>query len=348
MKDGKNSIQEGVPQVEPVGGTPRTMKEQNIRNALGEPLQRILSPTLPPSDQAVPIRIVSPFVRAVYKFWEHGDLFAGAAISFYALFSLLPLTVLLLTGLQFLFPGDRVMRGMGRLFGLADTDVVLRTIRGAFSAEGSMGWFGIATLVLAATGVFAALQVALDRVWECRGRIFHIRFSVGVLTMVVSLLIFLGVLVGTFFAFRFIRTSVVGGWLGWPRTPPRGTGNALSIATALAQFGIFWAAYRFLPNVPVRWRDAFPGALLASVIWHPIAYGLSWYLASIADYNTLYHSMSAVVVLLVWVYGLSCTFLLGAEFVAQRTLWPQGRGAAQWLQPVQAPSPGGQGPPPAR
>ncbi len=324
------------------------MKEQNIRTALSEPLQRTLSPALPPPAQAAPVRAGSSFVRAVYKFWEHGDLFAGAAISFYALFSLLPLAVLLLTGLQLIVPPDRLMQNMGRLFGLADTDVVLRTIRGAFSQEGSLGWFGIATLVLAATGVFAALQVALDRVWEVRGRIFHIRFSVGVLTMVISLLIFLGTLLATFFAFRFIRTSVVGAWLGWPRTPPRGTSNALSIATSLAQFGIFWAGYRFLPNVPVRWRDALPGALLASVIWRAIAYGLGWYLASIADYNTLYHSMSAIVALFVWVYGLSCTFLLGAEFVAQRTLWPQGHGVAQWQQPVQVSPSGGQGPPPAR
>jgi membrane protein len=167
-----------------------------------------------------------------------------------------------------------------------------------------------------------------------------------VLTMAASLLIFVAMLIGTVYVFRFIRTSVVGEWLGWPRTPPRGSGHALSIAAALAQFGIFWTGYRFLPNVPVRWRDALPGALVAAVVWHALGYVLGWYLGTVADYSTLYHQLAIIVALLVWVYGLSASFLLGAEFVAQRTLWPLGGGDPRWRQPVQAPA--AQGPPPKR
>ncbi len=265
-------------------------------------------------------RIARAFMRAVQGFWQHGDLFSGAAISYYALFSLLPLTILLLVTLQLIFPAELVTRNMGRLFGgLTDKDVLLRTIRDAYAQHGSFGLFGAVMLFIAAAGVFGAVQGALDRIWEVRGRILHLRFLVGVLTMMVTLLIFIGMLLATTLVFRLIRNSELGLILGWPRRPGPGTSNALSIATALAQFVIFWTGYRFLPNALVRWGEAWPGALVATAVWHAIAYLLTWYLARVADFATLYHQMQAIMVLLLSVYCLTCSFLFGAEFVVQWT-----------------------------
>jgi membrane protein len=321
---------------------------RNSWTTIREPVLQALVLAGPLPEHPWPRRIVAVSARAIERFWQHGDLFSSAAISFYALFSLLPLVILFLIGLQVFVPYDLVQRNLGRLFGLTDTDLVLRTIRDAYAQEATLGWIGALTLILAATGVFSSVQVALDRVWECRGRTVHLRFLVGVAAMASSLLIFLAMLMATVFVFRFIRTSIVGEWLGWPRTPPPGTGSALTIATGLAQFVIFWTAYRFLPNVPVRWGDALPGAVAAAVIWHAIAYGLSWYLGTVADYTTLYHSLGVIVALIASVYGLSASFLLGAEFVAQRTRWPEGRGDPTWQQPVHSPIPSGQGSPPTR
>ncbi len=267
-------------------------------------------------------------VRALDGFWRHGNLFSAAAISFSALFSLLPLAILFLVGLQVFVPEERLVRGMGRLFGgLTDTDIILRTVREAYIQKRSFGLIGAVTLIIAATGVFASVQAALDRVWECRGRVFHLRFLVGALTMASSLLIFLGMLLATILVYRLIRLSALGVLLGWPQTPgpsPGQAGGALTVATALAQFSIFWVGYRFLPNAFVRWRDAWPGALLATGVWHLISYGLSWYLARVADYATLYHQLQAIMALLASVYGLTCSFLLGAEFVVQWTAEPYG------------------------
>jgi len=258
-------------------------------------------------------------MRALQKFWEHGDLFSSAAISFYALFSVLPLVMLFLVALQTVIPYERVEHNLGRLFGLTETDLVLRTVRDAYDQQGALGWIGAVTLIVAATGVFTAVQIALDKVWEIRGRGVHVRFLVGVLTMTLSLFIFVGMLLASVIVFRFIRTSVIGEWLGWPQTAPRGTGNAWTLTTWLAQFGIFWTGYRFLPSARVRWRDALPGAVVAALVWHAIAFALSWYLGTVAEFTTLYHSLAAIVALMVWVYGLSASFLLGAEFVALRT-----------------------------
>jgi membrane protein len=270
------------------------------------------------------------FARACERFWRHGDLFPAAAISFYAIFSLLPLAILLLVSLQLIFPlvvgpvsADALNKNMGRLFGgLTDTDILLRTIREAYTQHSRLGWFGGIALIAAAAGVFSAVQVALNRVWEVPGRHFHFQFLLGVLMMATSLLVFLATLMLIFLTMRFLRVSELGALLGHPRLPRTGPASGLSITSATAQFVVFWVGYRVLPNVRIRWRDAWLGAVVGAGLWHIIALAVGWYLAAVSDYSTLYHQVQAIMVLFVWVYALACCFLFGAEFVAQWTPYP--------------------------
>jgi membrane protein len=257
------------------------------------------------------------FVRAVAGLWNHGDLFSGAAISFYALFSLLPLVILFALFINLAFPHLHADRIISRLLGGAQhPDVLVLTVQDAYTHRSSLGWLGSLTLIVAATGVFGAIQIALDKVFECHGRFLPTRLAVGVLMMVGSLLIFLGVMVLTVLTLRLIRESGLAAILGIP-DPRHGGGRVvLTVFPAVAQFGIFWVGYRFLPNVPVRWREAWPGAAIATVVWQITSYLLGLYIGRVADYTTLYHSLSVIVALLAWIYALACTFLFGAEYVA--------------------------------
>lgn len=268
-------------------------------------------------------RVDITFVRAVRRFWRHGDFFPAAAISFYALFSLLPLAILLLVSLQLLVSPEVISRNIGRLFGgLTDTNILVTTIRTAYAQHERLGWFGGIALIGAAAGVFNAVQYALNRVWEVPGRHFHLQFLLGVLMIATSLLVFLGTLVVIASTMRFLRFGEVGTLLGHPRLPRTGPVSGLSIRTALAQFAIFWVAYKLLPNVRIRWRDAWPGAVVAAVLWHVIVIGIGWYLANVSDYSTLYNQVQTIMALLIWMYALACCFLFGAEFVAEWTPYP--------------------------
>jgi membrane protein len=185
-----------------------------------------------------------------------------------------------------------------------------------------LGWFGGIALIAAAAGVFNAVQHALNRVWEVPGRHFHLQFLLGVLMMATSLLVFLGTLVLIYNTMRFLRLSEVGAALGHPRLPRTGPASGLSIATGVAQFVFFWVAYKLVPNVRIRWRDAWVGALIAALLWHVIVIGISWYLAVVSDYSTLYNQVQTIMALIIWVYALACCFLFGAEFVSEWTPYP--------------------------
>jgi membrane protein len=76
--------------------------------------------------------------------------------------------------------------------------------------------------------------------------------------------------------------------------------------------------YYFGPNRDMRWKDAFPGAFVATVFWYLTSIGFAWYVENIADYNVLYGSLGAGIALLVWMFAMSAIALIGCEFNAER------------------------------
>ena len=76
--------------------------------------------------------------------------------------------------------------------------------------------------------------------------------------------------------------------------------------------------YYFGPNTPMKLRNVWPGALLATIFWGLVTGGFAWYVRNIANYNVMYGSIGAVVAMLVWMYLLAIIALLGCEYNAER------------------------------
>ena len=72
------------------------------------------------------------------------------------------------------------------------------------------------------------------------------------------------------------------------------------------------------PNRPMKLKRVWPGAILATVLWVLATSGFGWYVRNLANYNVMYGSIAAVIVLLVWMYLLSIIGLFGCEFNAER------------------------------
>lgn len=71
--------------------------------------------------------------------------------------------------------------------------------------------------------------------------------------------------------------------------------------------------YRFGPSrSEPRWQWISVGAVVAAVLWLFASFGFSWYVASFGNYNRLYGSLGAVIVLLMWFYITAYVILLGA------------------------------------
>jgi membrane protein len=68
------------------------------------------------------------------------------------------------------------------------------------------------------------------------------------------------------------------------------------------------------------WRASLPGATIATVLWFVTTLGFGVYVTRFANYSQVYGSLGAAIALMVWLYLIALSVLIGAEFNAQRTL----------------------------
>ena len=72
--------------------------------------------------------------------------------------------------------------------------------------------------------------------------------------------------------------------------------------------------YQYAPDKPtVDFKWVYPGAILATILWLIASWGFSFYVSNFGSYGEVYGSISAVVVLLLWLFLTSFIILLGAE-----------------------------------
>ena len=68
-----------------------------------------------------------------------------------------------------------------------------------------------------------------------------------------------------------------------------------------------------MPNRKSNIFYEFPGALLASVGWIVFSYGFSFYIDHMANFSVMYGSLTAIVLLLLWVYFCMYILFIAAE-----------------------------------
>jgi membrane protein len=74
---------------------------------------------------------------------------------------------------------------------------------------------------------------------------------------------------------------------------------------------------RLRHGVKSRFMRVWPGAFLATILWLLATSGFALYVNH-ANYTIFYGSLGTVVILLIWLYLISCIALIGCEFNAER------------------------------
>lgn len=72
--------------------------------------------------------------------------------------------------------------------------------------------------------------------------------------------------------------------------------------------------YKFAPSKKIKWKDAFPGAILTTFGWLIISLVFSFYINNFNHYSRIYGSLAAVFILMIWLFLISIIFLFGLEF----------------------------------
>lgn len=257
--------------------------------------------------------------RGLVRLVTGNDLTHAASIAYYALLSLFPflLLVISLLGSIAADEGDRVavLAFVFRYFP-TQLEFVSTQLEAFRETRLQLGVAGGLALIWASLGVFGAITSAVNEAWGVeRQRSFLKHRLVSFLMLVASGGVFLLALVAVS-AVEVAQASWFGVMLArfeWLRGVQSFAFRYAATILLIVALGLL---YYFIPNAKTRFRDVWVGAVLTGILWRLAFAGFSWYMGRGGQLNLIHGSIAAVVVFLLWIYVSSVILMYGVEFTA--------------------------------
>lgn len=243
----------------------------------------------------------------------------GAALSFYMVFSLAPLAILLLSLVSLAVERNVARTEMiGQFRSLVGEEgaglvemILTRTAVANTSVWGTI--IGFVALLIGASSVFGELQDSLNEIWEVSTRrhpvfvLLKERVISFAMVIVMSLLLLISFLL-------FTVIAVAGDYLhgfspGLDRAWELGNSGISLLVIAM----LFALIFRLVPDARITWNDVWPGALIAAVLFVLGKLILGFYFGRSAIASN-YGAAGSLVIILVWVFYSAQILLFGAEF----------------------------------
>lgn len=267
----------------------------------------------------------------------------AAALSYYTVFSLPPLLILILLIAGMVFDPAQVQEAlqtqMGSLMGSAGADEVATIMQQAEQpgGRGLKAILGIAAVTFGATGAFLQLQSALNRAWEVEPD----PNAGGLKNFIFKRVLSLGMILGIAFLLLVslalsAAITALGGVIG--RIIPGANEVVLHIFNFLFSLvvitGLFGAIFKVLPDARIAWKDVWVGATFTALLFTIGKFGLGFYLGR-SNPGEAFGAAGSLALVLVWIYYSSMIILFGAEFTQA---WAMERGSgiepeegARWM-----------------
>jgi membrane protein len=258
---------------------------------------------------------------AITRFIDEDILTQSAALSYYMVFSLPPMLVIIFWSAGFLYEEaavrEAVFSELGKLIGQDGAVQIMKTLQKLTSSKPT--WWGAVigtgTLVFMASTVFVTIKNALNKIFEVQ-----IERSVqkGILMMmldrllsiamlaIISLILIISMVVSTVIsAFGEMIVDWIGDSMSWLLLLDSAFLN-LIILTLL-----FAITYRYVPDKRLKWRDTWFGALFTAFVFIAGKSLIAFFIGN-SQVANLYDAAGSLLVLMLWVYYSSAMFYFGA------------------------------------
>jgi membrane protein len=261
--------------------------------------------------------------ESVDGFMRHNAPQLGAALSFYALLSLAPLLLLLVSVVSLAVGSEAAVEGVvaqvGQLAGFAAAQATRALLTHPHSAANGIvaTAVSIITLLFGASGVMVELRDALNTIWEIpvashsgfrmvwaffSQRLFSLALILAVgFLLVISLAVSAWIAALGAYSASFLPAHAI----VW---------NVINFLLSVVVIAVLFAAiYKVLPYTPIEWYEVAIGGVITSILFTLGKFALGFYLGR-ATFASPYGAAASLVVLVAWVYYSAQIFFLGAEF----------------------------------
>jgi membrane protein len=262
--------------------------------------------------------------RTLTEFREDKLNHWGAALTFYAVLSMFPAVIVLVSLVGLFADPVRVTKVLTDTVSQLGPTTAAKTFQGPIESitahretAGVLFVVGVASALWAASGYVSAFAAASNTIyeveearpfWKLKPLQLLVTFVIILMAAVVALgLVLSGPIVGALGKALGVSDTVLTLWrfAKWP-------------TMLLLVLGIFGVQYYTAPNARIRGvRWVTGGAVLALLTWIVASIGLALYVANFGSYDKTYGTLGGVVVFLMWLWVTNMAILLGAEFNAE-------------------------------
>lgn len=255
--------------------------------------------------------------KLIYKL-NKDDIFAlSAQLAYNLLLSVFPFLMFLFTviGMSNL-NAEEVLHYLSNIIPENAYELIESTVVEIISnAQSGILWISIFLAIWTASSGFRAVIKGLNNAYDTsEERGFIMRTILAILCIIALVLIIVSTL------FLLVFGDVIGQYIA----------NMLPLNRLLS---LIWDLFRFVflvlimvfmcgalyyiaPAKKIKWKDAMPGAIIATLGWYVVSMGFSYYVNNFNNYSRLYGSLGGVVILMTWIYLMSFILLLGGEINA--------------------------------
>ncbi|WP_026705085.1 YihY/virulence factor BrkB family protein [Flavobacterium soli] len=261
-------------------------------------------------------------LKATFKeFDEDNAIKLSASLSYYTIFSLPPLSIIILY-ICGIFFGKEAVNGQffGQINGLVGNDAatqIQETIKNIQLSDSNVfaAVFGGIMLLIGASGVFAEIQSSINFIWGLKakpnkGVMKFIKNRLMSFSMIASVgfLLLVSLTVNTVMDLLNARLVLYF---------PDATVYLFYILNIIILFAsttiLFSIIFKTLPDGDIAWKDALIGSSFTSIFFMIGKFAIGFYLGN-STVATVYGAAGSVVIILVWVYYSAIILYFGAEF----------------------------------
>ena len=260
-------------------------------------------------------------VRSTKKFAKDDGGYLAAGMSYYIFFSVFPFLLGLLAFLGIFFGSDKATEQVKdvlerQLPGIADSPIIYDNLQSIDFNKGLVGAIAVIGLLWTGSAVFGSLTRMMNKIWNIEDkRTFYNRKGTDMLfTILIGLVLSTNIFINTIYS----QLGEFFGLVGAGSEEVNWIENAWNFITVnilppLLSIGVFTFIYNVIPQRKIIFRRTLPPAIIGAMIFESAKSIFVFYIHTYGNFDMVYGSISAVIILLLFAYVSSIIVVFFAE-----------------------------------
>jgi membrane protein len=270
------------------------------------------------------LQVLELLKRAARKYKKDNPLQLAGTTAFFAVFAMAPLIIIIISVTGILLGQEQIQTKLfdeiNNVLGQQSTEYIQTIVENFQNRRTNIiaSIIGFVIFIFISTTFFSVLQKSLNAIWGIRAKPKH-----NFLKTLYDRLISFGLILSL--GFIMLVSLIIDAALSlfqdfMHQRFPDFTILLIEGGNFILSFGIIWLIfaliYRFLPDVHIKWKVTWMGALITTILFI-VGKALIGFGIGSTNIGSIYGAAGSLVVILLWVFYSSMIFFFGAEITQQ-------------------------------